>query len=307
MIHLVPTLLVMAIAARGPERGVAVFEASYLHNLSTNFGPLPFSAVGLSYDPLYKELYVTGDGPVRIFNDSGMEIYSFGESQELGIVRSIAALENGTLLAFAYRNGKLALVSCSFRGEFLAEIVPRKVPESFASLVPSVMRYLDGKIYLVDQTDMRILVLDATGEYLTSYDVAELLQQTEKRTQLGLRGFAVDRDGNMLFTIQPLFSAYLMTPAGEVRAFGTRGSAPGKFNVVGGITRDGSGNFYVVDMLKSAILVFDAEYRFVKEFGYRGRTAGSLAAPEEIVASDEKLFVSNRGRKGVSVFRVGAR
>jgi hypothetical protein len=43
----------------------------------------------------------------------------------------------------------------------------------------------------------------------------------------------------------------------------------------------------------------------VKEFGYRGRAPGSLAAPEEIVAAGGKLFVSNRGRKGVSVFRVG--
>jgi hypothetical protein len=98
-----------------------------------------------------------------------------------------------------------------------------------------------------------------------------------------------------------------MSPAGEIRGFGQKGSAPGKFNIVGGITRDDAGNFYVADLLKSAILVFDPELRFVKEFGYRGSAPGSLAAPEEIVAAGEKLFVSNRGRKGVSVFRVGAR
>jgi hypothetical protein len=299
--------LLLATATRGPAPGAEPFEAAYVHSLSSSFGALPFSNVGLSYDPVHRELYVTGDGPVRVFNESGMEVYTFRDAPELGSVRSIASLEEGDLLALAYRGGKLVLLRCTFRGEFLDEIVPRNVPESLRDLAPHVMRYAAGKIYLVDGPGMRILVLDATGEYLTSYDVGVKLEVGDKRAQLGLRGFGVDREGNLLFTIQPLFRAYVMSPAGEIRGFGQKGSAPGKFNIVGGITRDDAGNFYVADLLKSAILVFDPELQFVKEFGYRGRAPGSLAAPEEIVAAGEKLFVSNRGRKGVSVFRVGAR
>jgi DNA-binding beta-propeller fold protein YncE len=169
------------------------------------------------------------------------------------------------------------------------------------------MRYADGKVYLVDHAQMRVLVLDTAGRYLTSYDIAEKLGEAANRAQLGLRGFSVDREGNLLFTIQPLFQAYVMTPGGEVRAFGQRGSAPGKFNVVGGIARDDAGNFYVADMLKSAILVFSPEFRFVKEFGYRGRSPANLAAPYDIVVAGDMLFVSNRARRGVSVFRVGAK
>lgn len=293
-------LLVVTAAARGP----APFEASYLYNLSTNFGVLPFSDVGLSYDASHKELYVTGAGPVRVFNDSGMEIYSFGDSVDIGAVRGIAAVEDGSLIAFALRDGRDALVRLTFRGEFVGEITPRNVPRHLASLRIAVMRYAGGKIYLADSADMRILVLDSSGEYVTSYDVAETLDVADQRADLGLRGFSVDRDGNLLFTIQPLFRAYVMTPEGVIRGFGTKGSAPGKFNIVGGISRDDAGYTYVADLLKSAILVFDPELRFVKEFGYRGRSPGSLAACEEIVAADGKLFVSNRGRKGVSVFRV---
>jgi DNA-binding beta-propeller fold protein YncE len=302
MTRLLPIFLILT-AARGPDP--VGFEAAYLYNLSTNFGALPLRAVALSYDPAHHELYVTGDGPVRVFNDSGMEVYSFGDSPDLGVVRSIAPTEDGDLLALAYRMGRLALVRCSFRGDFLSEIVPRNVPGSLESFRPSVMRYAAGKIYLADQAEMQVLVLDETGEYVASYDVAEKLGEVDKRAQLGLRGFSVDREGNVLFTIQPLFRAYLMTPAGEVRGFGERGSAPGKFNIVGGIARDEAGYVYVTDILKSAVLVFDPALKFVKEFGYRGRAAGSLAAPEDVVAADAKLFVSNRGRKGVSVFRVG--
>jgi hypothetical protein len=148
-------------------------------------------------------------------------------------------------------------------------------------------------------------VLDATGAYVASYDIAEKIEETAHRADLGLRGFNVDRDGNILFTIQPLFRAYTMTPEGEVKGFGQKGGAPGKFNVVGGIARDTAGNYYVADILKSAIIVFGPDFVFIKEFGYRGRRPHNLAAPEEIACSGDRLFVSQMARRGVSVFRVG--
>ena len=294
-------------APGGASRGEVPFEAEYLHSLSTNFGKLPLSGVGLSYDPIHREVYSTGDGPIRVFNDSGMEVYTFRDAPELASTLGISAMEDGDLVALVRRPVGWALLRCNFRGEVIAEIVPRNVPETLAGLTPGVMRYANRKIYLCDGNLMRILVLDDTGDYLTSYDVAEKLEAADKRGDLGMRGFGVDREGNLLFTVQPLFRAYVMTPAGELRAFGVRGGAPGKFNVVGGIARDGAGNYYVADLLKSAILVFDPEFRFVKEFGYRGATPGSLAVPEEIVVGGDKLFVSNRGRKGVSVFHIGSR
>ncbi len=282
-------------------------DAEYLHSFSTNFGKLPLSGVGLSYDPLHREVYVTGDGPVRVFNDSGMEVYTFRESPELAAALGVAAMEDGDLVALVRRLNGYALLRCTFRGEVISEIVPRNVPEPYASITPGIMRYASGKIYLADDAAMRILVLDQAGQYVASYDVAEKIEMADQRAELGMRGFGVDGEGNLLFTIQPLFKAYVMTPAGAVQGFGVRGSAPGRFNIVGGITRDAAGNYYVADMLKSAILVFDRNFRFVKEFGYRGPTEGSLAVPEEIVVGGDKLFVSNRGRKGVSVFHVAAR
>lgn len=286
-------------AAPGP------LQATYLYSLSTNFGTLPFSGVRLSYDPDHGELYVTGDGPVRVFNDSGMEIYTFGDDPELGYVYNIASTESGELVALSTHGGKLSLVRCTFRGEFLGVIEPRGVPEPYTKLIYGVMRYAAGKIYLADLGGMQVLVLDATGGYVAAFDVAEKIGEAAHRADLGLRGFNVDREGNILFTIQPLFRAFSLSLEGELRQFGQKGGAPGKFNVVGGITRDAAGNYYVADILKSAILVFSPELVFLKEFGYRGRKPSNLAAPEEIVSSGDKLFVSQMARRGVSVFRVG--
>jgi DNA-binding beta-propeller fold protein YncE len=299
--------IALVLAARAPSGDASPLEISFEHSLSSSFGTLPFSDVALSYDREHRELYVAGSGPVRVFNESGMEVYSFGDSPQVAAVRNIAALDDGDLLAFALHTGRLALVRLNFRGEFRNEIVPRNLPQALGGLLPSVMRYAAGKIYLVDMNAMQVVVLDETGEYQTSYDVAEKIGVADKRADLGLRGFNVDQEGNLLFTIQPLFSAYVMTPAGEVRGFGQKGSAPGKFNIVAGISRDDAGFLYVVDILKSAVLVFDAELRFVKEFGYRGGHAGSLRAPEDVVAAGGRLYVSNRARKGVSVFRVVTR
>lgn len=281
-------------------------EVSYLHSLSTSFGVLPLSAPALSYDAAHQELYVTGEGLVRVFNEAGMEVFTFGQDPEVGHILNVAALSNGEILALAFHESGLRLVRCSFRGEFLGVVTPKGLPAEFQGRFPSVMRYQGGKVYLADLGAMRVLVLDEAGNYVTSYDLAAKLELAEKRADTGIRGFNVDRDGNILFTIQPLFHAYVMSPEGQVREFGMKGGAPGKFNIVGGIARDARGNFYVADILKSAIVVFDPEYKFIKEFGYRGGAPGSLAAPDELAMSDDKLFVAQIPRRGVSVFQVAA-
>lgn len=279
-------------------------EVSFQHSLSTSFGTIPLAGAFLTYDRAHHELFVMGEGLVRVFNDSGMETFVFGEDPQVGSIRGIAPLENGDLVVQALREGGAVLVRCNFRGEFIGTIEPKGIPAGYESALYGRMRNEAGKIYLADLGGMRVLVLDEEGAVLAAYDVAEKLG-IEDRGSAGLRGFNVDRDGNVLFTIQPLFSAYVMSPAGEIRAFGERGSAPGKFNIVGGIARDDAGNVYVADILKSAVLVFDPELRFAREFGYRGGGPGNLAAPEELVATGEgRLFVSQNTRRGVSVFQV---
>jgi hypothetical protein len=281
------------------------FEAAYDFSLSTNFGVLPLDSAQLFYDRGHRELYTVSDGVVRIFNESGMEIYSFGDDLELGMITGIVALEGGDLLVRARRVDRIELLRCSFRGELLSVVEPTGVPPELLGTLSGIMRYQGGRLYFAGAAAMRVLVLEESGAFVAAYDIAERMKVEDQRADLGLRGFNVDAQGNILFTIQPLFQAYLMTPSGEIQSFGQRGSAPGKFNIVAGIARDDAGNLYVADMLKSSILVFDPQYRFVREFGGRGGRPQNLVAPEEIaVSGDGRLFVSNRAHRGVSVFKV---
>lgn len=293
----------VAIATVAPSADAV--QVAYEHSLSTSFGVVPLAGAFLSYDRQHRELFVIGDGLVRVFNASGMEVYTFEEDPQVGMVRGIAALDDGDLLVHAFGPNGAQLVRCNFRGEFVSAIETKGVPAGYENAFLGRMRYSAGKIYLADLNGMRVLVLDSSGAYVASYDIAQKLELENERETTGLRGFNVDRDGNILFTIQPHFKAYFMSPAGEIRPFGQRGSAPGKFNIVGGIARDDAGTFYVADMLKSAILVFDRDFRFVREFGYRGGEPWNLAAPEELVVTGEgRLFVSQKARRGVSVFQV---
>jgi len=296
----------MFLAAASGAQPSGPFKAEYVYSLSTSFGVIPFNDVSLSWDPVHKELFAIGEGLVRVFNESGMEIFSFGDDPEVGPISAVAPLEGGDLIVIAYRNGDRALVRCTFRGEFIEQLTIRDVPPEFEGAARGgAMRYRDGRIYLADLGAMRIVVLDVTGRFITGFDVAEKLEVGSKRETLGLRGFNVDKAGNMLFTIQPMFQAYVMGLDGGITPFGIKGSAPGKFNVVAGIARDDDGLIYVSDILKSAVIVFDQNFIFLREFGYRTRAASGLSAPDEVAAGDGKLFVVNHARRGVSVFKVG--
>lgn len=292
-----------AVLGSAPQPAQA-FAVAYLYSLSTLNGFVPFSGANLTYDDLSHELFVYSNGRVRIFNDSGMEIFSMGDTPEVGALVSVAGMENGDLLALSFAEGKPALLRCNFRGELIARFEPSGVPAEHAGFAASVMRYRNGRVYLADLGGMRIMVTGADGRFEKLFDVAAMLDLAEKRDQTGFKGFNIDPAGAMLFTVQPLFRAYVLTLDGKLTGFGQRGSSPGKFNVVAGIAADERGNYYVTDILKSVVIVFDKGFRFVKEFGYRGGGPGNLIAPVDVAVGGGKVFVSQHARRGVSVFQV---
>jgi len=68
----------------------------------------------------------------------------------------------------------------------------------------------------------------------------------------------------------------VVSPDGKVTAsFGKAGSAPGLFGVVGGIAKDDRGNYLVWSGFAALVMVFDTEFQFLYEFGYRGDKPGA--------------------------------
>lgn len=266
--------------------------------------------------PGVNEVYVLDHSQrtIRIFNESGMEIFSFGEEGSFGSPSDLAVAEDGSIyiLASSWASGK-AITRLNYRGEPVEKIDLQNIPIDMEDFRPTKMEYARGSLYLMDAAGLKILVFSVDGLFLAGYDLSEQLNtfnddqgpRDKKMLAPEISGFSVDEAGTMYFTIPVLFAAFRVDAAGTLETFGAAGSGVGKFGVVAGIATDSGGDLiYVADRLRSVVLVFDKALNFVSEFGFRGSGPGSLIVPDDIVIDTAgKIYVSQGGRRGVSVFQ----
>ncbi|MDZ4383183.1 MAG: hypothetical protein U0937_00920, partial [Thermodesulfovibrionia bacterium] len=143
------------------------------------------------------------------------------------------------------------------------------------------------------------------GIFLDGYDINALLDLKEKeRYDKQIGGFDLDNEGNMIFTVPTMFRAFVVSPDRTMKTFGSAGNSPGKFSVVAGIAKDDRGNYLVVDTLKSVVMIFDKNFEFLLEFGYRGFAREGLIAPKEAVSYKDKIYITQGRKRGVSVFKI---
>lgn len=297
--------IVLAVLISAPAESASV-KGGFMYTLSNFTGPIPYNHSRVTADKDRNEIYVLYQSTLRLFNESGMEIYHFGDDLDLGQIVDAAVDEQGDILLLAYKDSSSGIVRCNYRGEPKSRIELRNLPITFSDFSPNRMVYRDGIFYLVSSMGMKIVIADREGNYKKGFDLFTLLELEEKdrgNTEIG--GLSLDREGNILLTIPVLFSAYILSPDGRIRSFGKPGSAPGKFNLVTGIARDSKGNYLVVDALKSAVMVFDKSFNFVTQFGSYGYKPGNLVFPEDIAIDNrDRAYVTQAGRRGVSVFQL---
>ncbi|MBP2682172.1 MAG: hypothetical protein H6Q79_211 [Deltaproteobacteria bacterium] len=309
--------LVLALAAflclvPFPAQASAEVMSTFLYSLANFHGKVPYSDVRVRVDRARDEVYIVDRGVVRVFNDVGMEMFWFGDDPELMGMYDLALDEKGDiyLLTVDFKNPgnpKYSIVRCNYRGEARERFTISGVPEKFHRFFPNYMFYRNNKIFLFSSSQMRVVVTDPKGAFLKGYDFGDILEIPEKdRPATEMFGINLDSEENMLFTVPVLFRAYVVSPDGKVAgAFGKAGSAPGLFGVVSGIAKDDRGNYFVVERLRSVVMVFDREYRFLKEFGYRGERPDNLIRPNEVaVGNAGKIYVTQVRDRGVSVFNI---
>jgi hypothetical protein len=276
------------------------------------FGTVPYSDVRVRVDRVRDEVYVLERGIVRVFNETGMEFFWFGDSPELGSIYDLAVDDQGDLFLLSFdrtqpENPKYFLIRCNYRGDAKEKLAVTGLPPEFSGFFPNYMFYRNGNFLFLSSSRMRVVVTDRNGAFLKGYDLADILEIPEQdRPNTEIFGFNLDSEGNMLFTVTVLFKAYVVSPDGKIAAsFGKAGSAPGLFGHVSGIAKDDMGNYLVVERLRSVVMVFDKEFRFLKEFGYRGSKPENLTRPTDVAAGNAgKLFVTQVRDRGVSVFHL---
>jgi DNA-binding beta-propeller fold protein YncE len=301
---------------------LAEVTASFRYSLSNFEGPVLSQWAKLTVDSQRNEIYALHQrkNDIRIFDEHGMEIFVFAEG--FGSAADIAIGEDGDIfvLSRGYQTSTVHLLN--FRGEEVAEISLQNVPSTFSKFAADRLVHRNSSLYLVDSGSMRVLVVDEAGRFEKSYDLSRVIKpfvpredrqrelsisdwRKRKLEDIDLNGFTVDNEGNIFFTVPVLFSAFKLSPRGELRRFGKSGSAKGKFGVVSGIATDDMGYIYVSDRLRSVVMVFDRNMIFQTEFGYRGNQPSNLLVPDDLaIDSLGNVYVGQAANRGVSVFKV---
>jgi len=279
------------------------------HDLSNANGLIPLTWATLSVDRTSGEFFVVADGFVRIFNSVGMESYRFGDDGSLGSVERLVVLDDGSLVVLTILNGARVFLHCDYRGDLIARWVMTGLPEGFEDFTPDAMIFRNQRLYFAEKSRMRVVVTDVDGVYRQSYQLLPLVtgivqNDPDRKSRGSMDGFGVDPQGRLLFTSSIMFSAGVVSPSGELKLFGSRGSTPGRFNNVGGIDADEKGNLYVTDRLRAVVSVWSPDLKHLGEFGYRGYGPSNLIAPWDIVVSGDRVAVSQAANRGVKVYRV---
>ena len=286
---------------------VAQVKPAYLYSLSSFAGPLRYDWVRLQVDQKRDETYVIYQNVVRVFNPSGMEIFSFGDDLQVGQILDAAVDPAGSIILLSYRDSKSLVTRCNYRGVATGRIDITKLPPGLTFSANRVLAR-DGLLYFASLTAASVIITDSNGEFRNHVEFQPMLEVDEKeKAGAEMGGFTVDRDGSIYFTIPTAFKVYKYALDGKVTFFGSSGSAAGKFGVIGGVAVDSRGDILVADKLKCVVMAFDKDFRFLGEFGYRGAKPQNLILPDEIaIDSRDRLYVSQARRRGISVFALNA-
>jgi hypothetical protein len=302
--------LLGCLAVAAAPCGAGDVRISHLYELSDFNGTVPYSDVVLHVDRQHDEVYAVAGNVVRVFNHAGMEIYSFQHDPTESQIVDLAVDEKGEILTLnldlqaGADESSWWIRRCDYRGEPTARIEIRNLPADLGEFIPNRMLYRGGRFMLVDRREMQLLVVERSGRFEARRDLAELIGVEEGSTH-ELAGFDIDGAGNLLFTIPVLFRAYVVAPDGTVRAFGSAGSAPGKFGVVAGIVASEDGHYLVADKLRRVVMVFSPSLEFVTE--YAGNDRWALSRPSALaVGNSGRLYVSQAQRRGVAVLNLHA-
>ncbi len=298
-----PAVVITCALAICASTAFAQVRATYLYTLSNFSGSLPYDWARLYVDQERDETYVVYGNLVRIFNASGMEVFSFGEDLTLGQVLDAAVDSNGDILLLSYKDSRSLVTRCNFRGAPVGAIEITDLPEG-VTFNPTRMVLRNGLFYFANLNAATVIITGADGKFRERIDLLSLVD-SEGRTKEGaeLIGFTVDQDGSIYFTVPVLFKVFKLPPDRKMLFFGKPGSSVGKFGILAGIAVDSRGNLLVVDKLKCAIIVFDKAFTLLGEFGYRGTRPENLIVPDAIaVDRRDRVYVTQGRRRGVSVF-----
>ena len=159
---------------------------------------------------------------------------------------------------------------------------------------------VDGpdRIYVLHRGEPPLLVLDGQHKLIAGWGKGEF------KTPHGLR---VDAQGNVWVTDNARHVVYRMSREGKVTlTLGTLdkgGAGPTNLRSPDDLVFDSKGLIYVADAGNKRIAKFDADGKYLAEWGKGGKEPGQFATAHGLaIDSKDRIYVADRGNKRVQVF-----
>ena len=159
----------------------------------------------------------------------------------------------------------------------------------------------EGRIYVVDTSNDRIVKFGAGGRYLDQFG-----EEGSAPGQFqGPGDIEVSPDGYLYVADSGNSRVQKLGPNGEyVDLFGAHGTGNGEFGQgIGGLAVDQAGNVFVSDTANHRIQKFDSQGSYASQFGKEGTANGQLKAPGAIVAGEAgNLWVVDASNSRIQQF-----
>ena len=159
---------------------------------------------------------------------------------------------------------------------------------------------VDGpdRIYVLHRGEPPLLVLDGQHKLIAGWGKGEF------KTPHGLR---VDAQGNVWVTDNARHVVYRMSREGQVTlTLGTLdkgGAGPTNLRSPDDLVFDSKGLIYVADAGNKRIAKFDADGKYLAEWGKGGKEPGQFATAHGLaIDSQDRIYVADRGNQRVQVF-----
>ena len=283
------------------------------HVLADFNGPVRMGQARVAIDRATAEAIVAEGRDVRVFNDVGMQVFGFRTSPRLGAVLDLTAIPGGDIVTLAVDletpgdQPRVAITRHDFRGVPEAEIELNGLPPGLSGFLPNRVFFSLNRLWFASTTDWLVVVALPDGTVERALDIAKIIGiADEDRDQQEITGLTVDDAGRLLLTCSVQFRAFEISAAGALLGtWGEPGSDPGMFAIVAGIARGAKGRIFVADKNRGVVLVFDAGYRFLTEFGGDPGEGGVLGLPSDVFVDGRgKAYVTQIGRRGVWTYDI---
>ena len=194
----------------------------------------------------------------------------------------------------------LRISKCTLAHEFIADIGRFGMGDGQFVWPMAIALDSNENIYVSDENQHRITVLDKDGQFLTKWGEAG----SEEGQLRGPSGLAVDGEGNVYVVDSQNHRVQKFTGDGQYLAgWGSEGSDPGQFNKPWGLCLDGEGNVYVADWKNDRVQKFNSEGKYLAEFKETDDGVGTLNRPTDVaVDSDGDVYVADWGNHQVKIY-----